>query len=134
MLEIFWTKFWFWIFKLIRIRNHSCISLELFLNISQIWNSTMKLVYRQNLGNIKIIFNMSKIVTLHGLQLRSSSSRNNRKGYRKWNGTNWKSNRYFIRSNIYKVKLPWCRDTGNDFFVPQISGGSVTFPGTRNVR
>ena len=25
------------------------------------------------------------------------------------------------------------RDTGNDFFVPQISGGSVTFPGTRNV-
>ena len=27
--------------------------------------------------------------------------------------------------------LPRCRDSGNDFFVPQISGGSVTFPGTR---
>ena len=24
-------------------------------------------------------------------------------------------------------------DTGNDFFVPQFSCGSVTFPGTRNV-
>ena len=29
--------------------------------------------------------------------------------------------------------LPGCRDTGNNFFVSQISGGSVTFPGTRNV-
>ena len=26
-----------------------------------------------------------------------------------------------------------CRDTGNDFFVPRISGGSVPFPGTLNV-
>ena len=25
----------------------------------------------------------------------------------------------------------YTRDTGNDFFVPQFSGGSVTFPGTR---
>ena len=26
-----------------------------------------------------------------------------------------------------------CRDTGNNFFVHKISGGSVTFPGTRIV-
>ena len=25
------------------------------------------------------------------------------------------------------------RDTGNDFYVPQISGGSVSIPGTLNV-
>ena len=31
------------------------------------------------------------------------------------------------------LKYEWGRDTGNDFFVPQFSGGSVTFPGTRNV-
>ena len=31
------------------------------------------------------------------------------------------------------LSAPLCRDTGNDFFVPQISGGSVKFPGTLNV-
>ena len=34
---------------------------------------------------------------------------------------------------VFKTPLPDGRDTGNDFFVPQISGGSMPFPGTLNV-
>ena len=34
---------------------------------------------------------------------------------------------------FFHDQIPAGRDTGNDFFVSQISGGSVTFPGTRIV-
>ena len=42
---------------------------------------------------------------------------------------------YFIGlSSMGPPKIgPLSRDTGNDFFIPQISGGSVPFPGTLNV-
>ena len=35
----------------------------------------------------------------------------------------------------YRIQPWWLgsRDTGNDFFVPQIPGGSVSIPGTLNV-
>ena len=38
-----------------------------------------------------------------------------------------------LLSLFIRGSQPPGRDTGNDFFVPQISGGSVLFPGTLNV-
>ena len=38
-----------------------------------------------------------------------------------------------LSRRIKLVKRPKGRDTGNDFFVPQIPGGSVSIPGTLNV-
>ena len=47
------------------------------------------------------------------------------------------SNHHFYQSRYWRLPLIVIidelggRDSGNDFFVPQFSGGSVTFPGTR---
>ena len=38
-----------------------------------------------------------------------------------------------VETRSVHVQYVQGRDTGNDFFVSQISGGSVTFPGTRIV-
>ena len=36
---------------------------------------------------------------------------------------------YYLQGT--KPNIPAPRDSGNDFFIPQFSDGSVTFPGTR---
>ena len=49
-------------------------------------------------------------------------------------GSENNNNEFFHQflSSFSKIP-PEGRDTGNNFFVPQFLGGSVTFPGTRNV-